>query len=131
MRGLIVFLFLAVAFVASEKFSTGSEINLEDVELVLVNKYYEKSSRYSLKDAVNILKDPNFYNNDRETVFFTFGFNDDQDSISTSVIAEAFSERNDYNLIILDYGKFSGGNFFFDALPNSVKVKKSRGTKIF
>lgn len=122
MREIIVFLFLIVAFVASEKFSSGSEINLEDVELVLVNKYYEKSSRYNLKDAVNILRDPNFHS-EKETVFFTFGFNDDKESISTSVMSEAFNERNDYNLIILDYGKFSGGNFFFDALPNSVKVK--------
>jgi hypothetical protein len=117
-----VILFLAVSFVASENYSTvNSSINPEDVELVLVNKYYEKSSRYNFKNAVNLLQDQNFHG-ERETIFFTFGFNDDQDSISASAMLEAFSERDDYNLIILDYGKFSGGNFFFDALPNSVKV---------
>lgn len=111
---------MAISFAASEN-NLSAIIDPEDIELILINKYNEKSTQYNLKNAVNILKDPNFYG-ERETVFFTFGFNDDQDSISTSVMTEAFSERDDYNLIILDYGKFSGGNFFFDALPNSVKV---------
>lgn len=114
-----MFLFLTVSFVASE--NSGSNIEPEDIDLVLVNGYFEKSSRYSLKDAVEILKDKNFHS-DRETAFFTFDFNENEDSTSTSTLSDAFLARGDHNLIILDYGKFSGGNFFFDALPTSVKV---------
>lgn len=122
MKVLIVFLLFIFSFVASENFGSGAIINPEDIDLILVNSFNEKSSKYNLKNVVNLLKDVNFHS-DRDTAFFTFDFNEDQDSISTSVISEAFSERGDFNLIILDYGKYSGGNLFFDALPNSVKVR--------
>lgn len=119
MKGLIFFIILSISSIASEPCGL---ISPEEVDLILVNRDFEKSKRVILKNAVDILKDLNF-DRDKETVFYTFDFLEKFDSLSSLIILQAFINRDDdYNLIILDYGKFSGGNFYFDAMPNSLKV---------
>lgn len=118
MKGLIFLIFLLISLVHSEPCGL---ISSEEVDLILVNEDSDKSTRVNLRNAVDILKDPNF-NRNKDTAFYTFDFLEKFDSLSSFLISKAFIDRGDHNLIILDYGRFSGGNFYFDAMPSSLKV---------
>lgn len=118
MKGLIFLIFLLISLVHSEPCGLISPV---EVDLILVNGDPNKSTRVNLRNAVDILQDPNF-NSHKDTAFYTFDFLEKFDSLSSFLISKAFIDRGDHNLIILDYGRFSGGNFYFDAMPSSLKV---------
>lgn len=118
MKGLILFILLLTSSISCDPCRL---ISSEEVDLILVNENPDKATRVSLRNAVNILKDPNF-NRNKDTAFYTFDFLEKSDSSSSLLISQAFIHRADHNLIILDHGRFSGGNFYFDALPSSIMV---------
>lgn len=50
------------------------------------------------------------------------GFMETMEVESIHVIADAYLERKDHNILILDWGELADGSYLFDALPNSIKV---------
>lgn len=62
------------------------------------------------------------YQNDRPTVIFADGFNATYQSAQSQIIVEAYIIRSDHNILVLDWTQYSGGDYFWNAVPNSYKV---------
>ncbi|XP_017060656.1 inactive pancreatic lipase-related protein 1 [Drosophila ficusphila] len=75
------------------------------------------SDIYDLTDYQSLLEDENL-DLSKNTVLYLHGYLEDPDVESIHVIAEAYLERKDTNLIVLDWGELADGNYMFDAFPN-------------
>lgn len=62
---------------------------------------------------------------EKPAVLYAFDFLETHESISTKTIVEAYLKRGDHNILVLDYGKYSGGNYFFDAVPYVIKASEN------
>lgn len=58
----------------------------------------------------------------KNTVLYIHGYLEDPDVESIHVIAEAYLERKDTNLIVLDWGELADGNYIFDAVVNAKQL---------
>lgn len=115
-------LFLAITFSVCLKVINCEHCGFIDPEEVNLVLYKEAIESVSLNNVDKILNHEFFYP-EREIVIFAFDFLENISSPSVQEISESFLEQGSYNFLVLDYGKFSGGNYFFDALPNAVKVR--------
>ncbi|EDW11824.1 pancreatic triacylglycerol lipase [Drosophila mojavensis] len=79
------------------------------------------SDIYDLHDSKNLLEDEHLDLN-KNTVLYLHGYLEDPDVESIHVIAEAYLERNDTNLIVLDWGELADGNYIFDAVVNAKQL---------
>lgn len=120
MTKLIQFVYLIALFNRIYCESCGP-ISPEDIDLIFVKDIDYNFVRLNLKNAEKLMEMSSF-NRSKETVIYTFDFLETADAISTQIITYPFLKRGDFNVIILDYGKFSGDNYIFDAVPNAMKV---------
>lgn len=97
-------------------------IDIEDVNFLLINDSISNHVLIRLDETQSLWDTPEF-KLDRPTIAYAFDFLENRESISTQIIVDAYLQRRDHNVLILDYGKFSGGNYIFDAVPNAIKVK--------
>ncbi|XP_034669537.1 inactive pancreatic lipase-related protein 1 [Drosophila subobscura] len=79
------------------------------------------SDIYDLKDHKSLLEDENL-DLGKNTVLYLHGYLEDPDVESINVIAEAYLERKDTNLIVLDWGELADGNYIFDAMVNAKQL---------
>lgn len=84
---------------------------------------------FDFDDTVSLLEHPD-YNENRKTVLYGFGYTEKFTSESTQMIVTAFITRNDYNILVMDWSKYSGGNYIMDAIPNAFQVGDVLGRKI-
>lgn len=82
---------------------------------------------FALNDTSSLLNDPSFDNN-RPTMLYGYGYTERYNSSSVQKIVEAYIERADHNILVIDY--YSGGNYFFEAIPNTHKVGDLLGRKL-
>lgn len=84
---------------------------------------------FDLDDTVSLLEHPD-YDENRKTVFYGFGYTEKFTSESAQMVVTAFIERNDHNILVIDWSKYSGGHYIMDAIPNSFQVGELLGRKI-
>lgn len=84
---------------------------------------------FDLDDTVSLLEHPD-YVEDKKTVLYGFGYTEKYTSESTQMVVSSFLERNDYNILVVDWSNYSGGNYVMDAIPNAFKVGDVVGRKI-
>ncbi|XP_004521443.1 lipase member H-A [Ceratitis capitata] len=78
---------------------------------------YADSAIYALDDYKSLLEDK-FFSKTKNTVIYIHGYLEDADIESVHVIVDAYLQRKDLNLIILDWGELANGNYIFDAVIN-------------
>lgn len=76
---------------------------------------------FSLNETRKILNHPE-YDVNNKTVFYCFGYTESFRSESTANVVQAYIDKGDYNIIVLDWADYSKGNYVTEALPNTFKV---------
>ncbi|KAG5669190.1 hypothetical protein PVAND_017084 [Polypedilum vanderplanki] len=84
-------------------------------------KTYEERTRFDLSQAPEILKHDKF-DNERPTVLYLHGYLENLECESIHVIVDAYLQRNDHNIIVLDWSKLAYGLYFMGAVPNLQKL---------
>lgn len=62
------------------------------------------------------------YNASQTTVLYIHGYLESPDSDTVHLIVNAFHTRNEHNLIVLDWSDAAFGDYFIQAVPNSITV---------
>lgn len=114
-------LILVLNLVSSE--SCGP-IDIDDVNFLFINGSIPNHVLIRLDETQSLWDTPEF-KLDRPTIIYAFDFLENHESVSTQSIVDAYLQRGDHNILILDYGELSGGNYIFDAVPNAMKVRKT------
>lgn len=78
---------------------------------------FADSNIFNLDDYKSLLEDSNFCKT-KKTVLYIHGYLEDADIESVHVIVDAYLQRDDVNLIVLDWGELANGNYMFDAVVN-------------
>lgn len=68
-----------------------------------------------------IRRDPAF-NASRTTAFYAHGYLENLSSPYVQAIVTAYLKRNEQNLVVYDWSKAAGGDYFSNAAPNSAAV---------
>lgn len=68
-----------------------------------------------------MLEDSHF-DKSKKTVLYLHGYIENPDVESIHVIVDAYLQRTDTNIIILDWGELADGNYAFDALVNAKQL---------
>lgn len=58
----------------------------------------------------------------RKTILYIHGFADDSKYDSVRAIVDAYLQRSDYNILVLDWAELAGANYLIDAVPNAKQV---------
>lgn len=76
---------------------------------------------FPLSNAVDILSSPNF-DQSKKTVIYIHGNNEDQTSVSVKTVVSAYLQRDDYNIIALDWKEDASGEYLLNAVANVMRV---------
>lgn len=77
---------------------------------------------YDIDQTPNILSHQNF-RNEKQTVCYLHGYEESIRSESVSTVISAYIERNDHNILLIDWSPLASGNYFVDAVANLKQVK--------
>jgi hypothetical protein len=77
-----------------------------------------------------LLSHPDFDAN-RPTMLYCYGYTENFQRNSTQTVLNAFISRGGYNLLVVEWSKYSGGNYYFEAIPNSRIVGDEVGKKLW
>lgn len=58
----------------------------------------------------------------RKTMLYIHGFADESKHESVRAIVDAYLQRDDYNILVLDWADLAGANYLIDAVPNAKQV---------
>lgn len=72
---------------------------------------------------MDILRHPAF-DLTKRTVLYIHGYLETQANESINVVVNAYIQRGDHNIILLDWADLAEGNYFVDAIPNAKQVSK-------
>lgn len=53
---------------------------------------------------------------------YGYGYTELYTSLSTQTVVESYIERDDHNILVLEWSKYNTGNYVFEAIPNSYKI---------
>lgn len=79
---------------------------------------HRQSEQFDLYDGADIVSHPRFDSN-RRTVLYIHGFADNQ---SAPFVVDAYLERNEHNVIVLDWLPLARGDYFANGIQNIKKV---------
>lgn len=68
-----------------------------------------------------IMADPEF-DHKKRTVLYVHGYVEQPTHQSIHTIVDAYLQRGDHNVLVLDWSELADGNFFVDAVPNIKQV---------
>lgn len=118
----IKFFLLVVVNIASVKCQCD---DVSDVTLVLIRGRSAANldpNSIPWSDIKKLLKSPD-YNNKKSTLVYAHGFTESYNSSSVQAIFQAYmTRRREFNLFLIDWSKYSDGNYFLEAIPNLIKV---------
>lgn len=83
------------------------------------------NTSYYLKDLNSLIKHEKFQSN-RDTVLYFHGWTGNSENSIIHTITNAYLERNDHNVVIVDWGQYSVGEYFL-TIPKSTKIAKLVG----
>lgn len=84
-------------------------------------KRFEDSQEFQIENGVDILRNPAF-DPAKKTVLYIHGYLETQANESINVVVNAYLQRGDHNIILLDWSDLAEGNYFLDAIPNAKQV---------
>lgn len=58
----------------------------------------------------------------KKTVLYIHGYGEGSEHESVSAIVNAYLERCDYNILVLEWSELAKGNYLVDAVPNAKQV---------
>lgn len=90
--------------------------------LNLFRKSIENHDKYFVNESLKLLRHEKF-NFHRKTLFYFHGWVEKFDYGSIPRIVEAYIRRNEYNIVIVDWGPYSDGEYFMHVLPRVIKVR--------
>lgn len=76
---------------------------------------------YELDESCAMFGNPNF-DVSRKTVLYIHGYLEGPEHESVSAIVDAYLQRNDHNVLIVDWSQLALGNYLIDAVPNAKQV---------
>lgn len=82
---------------------------------------FTDSTTFELDDGINLIKHEKF-DKSKKTVLYIHGYLENLKVESTKVIVEAYLQRNDVNLIFLNWGELAEGNYMLDAVVNAKQL---------
>ncbi|CAO1391129.1 unnamed protein product [Diamesa serratosioi] len=97
--------------------------------LIQFSKSTKQFVVFEIDDTESLLEHPNYVKN-KKTAVYGFGYTENFTSQSTLTIVAALIERNDHNIIVVDWGSYSSGHYITDAIPNAYKVGDIIGRKL-
>lgn len=59
----------------------------------------------------------------RKTVLYIHGHSEGSNHESVRVVVDAYLQRNDHNVLVLDWTELASGNYLIDSVPNAKQVK--------
>lgn len=84
---------------------------------------YEDRESFPLAQASRVLSLPEFDQN-KKTLLYIHGFTESylsEESIMT--VVNAYLQRNQHNILVLDYEQIAAGDYILQAFPKTIKVK--------
>lgn len=76
---------------------------------------------YELDETCVMFKHSNF-DKQKATVLYIHGYVEAPSHQSVNVIVQAYLQRNDHNVLVLDWSPLADGNYLLDAVPNVKQV---------
>lgn len=70
------------------------------------------------------------FNVSRPTMLYCYGYTENYQRNSTQTVLKAYKKRP-HNLLVVEWSKYSGGNYYFEAIPNSRVVGDEVGKKLW
>lgn len=58
----------------------------------------------------------------KKTVLYIHGYQEGPNEESVNVIVDSYLQRNDHNILVLDWSQLANGNYLIDAVPNAKQV---------
>lgn len=86
------------------------------------SKVFDEHTVYPVNESLAIMTHAQF-DHKKKTVLYIHGYVEDPSHQSIHVIVDAYLQRNDYNIMVLDWSDLADGNFFVDAVPNIKQVR--------
>lgn len=71
---------------------------------------YVRSTKYMLDSAQNLPNNTKF-NSTRKIVIYTYGYTESFETDSPQAMITAYLQRDDFNIIIFDWGNYSSGDY--------------------
>lgn len=65
------------------------------------------------------------FDTQRKTMLYIHGFAEESKHESVRAIVDAYLQRSDYNILVLDWADLAGANYLIDAVPNAKQVTKT------
>lgn len=65
----------------------------------------------------------------KKTVLYIHGYGEGSKHESVSTIVDAYLQRNDHNILVLDWCELANGNYLVDAVPNVKQVLNATSQK--
>lgn len=95
----------------------GAEIcsNLSDLTFVFVTKNVNNTVAVPFAKSKDLFCMEGF-NNSRTTVIYAFGWGSGYQNESTRTVVSAFLAATNFNVLVVDWAKYSGGNYVLDTL---------------
>lgn len=88
------------------------------------SKVFDEHTVYPVNESLAIMTHAKF-DHKKKTVLYIHGYVEDPTHQSIHVIVDAYLQRDDYNIMVLDWSDLADGNFFVDAVPNIKQVSCS------
>lgn len=82
---------------------------------------FDNVAKFELNEAQAILKHEKFQAS-KKTVLYIHGYLENSEVESIHVIVDAYLSRDDYNIVILDWGELADGNYMLDAVVNAKQL---------
>lgn len=96
--------------------------NLILISTKLHSKVFDDHTVYPLHESLAIMTHAKF-DQKKKTVLYIHGYVEQPSHQSIHVIVDAYLQRDDYNILVLDWSDLADGNFFVDAVPNIKQVR--------
>lgn len=105
------------AFGQCDDVSVAKFVAIGGVDTTKLNPYTVPWNR------IDKIANSTYYDDNKKTIVYAFGYRDSYEGEATQAIIKAFmTRRNEFNIFIIDWGYFNGGNYFLKAVPNMFKV---------
>jgi hypothetical protein len=118
--------FLFVVFAISFDFALSQCDDVSDAKFIVIRgTNLGNIDPYTVPwTNIKSLLTSSFYDNNKPTIVFAHGYIDSYQSSSVQGIIQAYmTKRNEFNIFIIDWDKYSDGNYFLHAIPNVFKVR--------
>ena len=119
----VIYLILSILISVKLETSHCFDDQFKDASFIFVNglKNTDPYVVVPFNDTQALLQHPKF-NKDRDTVLYCFGYTENYTADSTQAIVDAYLWRNDHNILVVQWSMYNADNYFFQAIPNTIRV---------